>query len=276
MFFRQQSRIAAFFLKTAFQENFFRVCCIYACLNFFQSKLEVKKEAGESPPSEAACLCSPPPAKNQCASCGMEIQDRYLLKVRNLTDKTNKILPFCFSLFSYVFLTLRRISLYWFLLFSCRLITWTGTWVVWNVQSAERLYANTTAATSKTKKSSANWIILGKMKVSLRRASCKQLSGNKSDTINILERPFLSFSHASIYVIIYLFLKCILSRNQFITSSLTSVCLVVFKMEFEFGFFLNCRALNSSQNIQLSFSYLHIILIIQIILKYKILKTCKN
>uniref|UniRef100_H3DDR8 LIM homeobox 6 n=1 Tax=Tetraodon nigroviridis TaxID=99883 RepID=H3DDR8_TETNG len=37
-----------------------------------------------SPPSEAACLCSPPPAKNQCASCGMDIQDRYLLKVNNL------------------------------------------------------------------------------------------------------------------------------------------------------------------------------------------------
>lgn len=46
-----------------------------------QSKSEVKKESGESSPSEAACLCSPPAAKNQCASCGMEIHDRYLLKV---------------------------------------------------------------------------------------------------------------------------------------------------------------------------------------------------
>lgn len=57
-----------------------------------QSKLEVKKEADESPPSEAACLCSPPPAKNQCASCGMEIQDRYLLKVRNLKTSGGKYL----------------------------------------------------------------------------------------------------------------------------------------------------------------------------------------
>uniref|UniRef100_A0A3Q1EQN9 LIM homeobox 6 n=1 Tax=Acanthochromis polyacanthus TaxID=80966 RepID=A0A3Q1EQN9_9TELE len=48
------------------------------------SKSEVKKESGESSPSEAACLCSPPAAKNQCASCGMEIHDRYLLKVNNL------------------------------------------------------------------------------------------------------------------------------------------------------------------------------------------------
>lgn len=57
-----------------------------------QSKLEVKKEADESPPSEAACLCSPPTAKNQCASCGMEIQDRYLLKVRNLKISDGKYL----------------------------------------------------------------------------------------------------------------------------------------------------------------------------------------
>lgn len=49
-----------------------------------QSKSEVKKESGESSPSEAACLCSPPVAKTQCASCGMEIQDRYLLKVRHV------------------------------------------------------------------------------------------------------------------------------------------------------------------------------------------------
>uniref|UniRef100_A0A665X1I1 LIM homeobox 6 n=1 Tax=Echeneis naucrates TaxID=173247 RepID=A0A665X1I1_ECHNA len=49
-----------------------------------QSKSEVKKESAESSPSEAACLCSPPAAKNQCASCGMEIHDRYLLKVNNL------------------------------------------------------------------------------------------------------------------------------------------------------------------------------------------------
>uniref|UniRef100_A0A668UJ42 Uncharacterized protein n=1 Tax=Oreochromis aureus TaxID=47969 RepID=A0A668UJ42_OREAU len=48
------------------------------------SKSEVKKESGESSPSEAACLCPPPAAKNQCASCGMEIHDRYLLKVNNL------------------------------------------------------------------------------------------------------------------------------------------------------------------------------------------------
>ncbi|XP_038156010.1 LIM/homeobox protein Lhx6 isoform X2 [Cyprinodon tularosa] len=48
------------------------------------SKPDVKKESGESSPLEAACLCSPPAAKNQCASCGMEIQDRYLLKVNNL------------------------------------------------------------------------------------------------------------------------------------------------------------------------------------------------
>ncbi|KAJ0019887.1 hypothetical protein NQD34_007456 [Periophthalmus magnuspinnatus] len=46
------------------------------------SKTEVKKES-ESSPSEAACLCSPS-AKNQCASCGMDIHDRYLLKVNNL------------------------------------------------------------------------------------------------------------------------------------------------------------------------------------------------
>lgn len=52
-----------------------------------QSKSEVKKESGGSSPSEAACLCSPPAAKNQCASCGMEIHDRYLLKVRNNEDK---------------------------------------------------------------------------------------------------------------------------------------------------------------------------------------------
>lgn len=50
---------------------------------FKQSKAEVKKESEESSPPEAACLCSPPAAKNQCASCGMEIQDRYLLKVRD-------------------------------------------------------------------------------------------------------------------------------------------------------------------------------------------------
>lgn len=49
-----------------------------------QSKSEVKKESGESSPSEAACLCSPPADKNQCASCGMEIHDRYLLKVNVL------------------------------------------------------------------------------------------------------------------------------------------------------------------------------------------------
>lgn len=49
-----------------------------------QSKSEVKKESGESSPVEAACLCSPAAAKNQCASCGMEIHDRYLLKVRQL------------------------------------------------------------------------------------------------------------------------------------------------------------------------------------------------
>ncbi|XP_034026815.1 LIM/homeobox protein Lhx6 isoform X3 [Thalassophryne amazonica] len=49
------------------------------------SKSEVKKESVEEfSPSEASCLCSPPAAKNQCASCGMEIQDRYLLKVNNL------------------------------------------------------------------------------------------------------------------------------------------------------------------------------------------------
>lgn len=54
-----------------------------------QSKSEVKKESGESSPSEAACLCSPPAAKNQCASCGMEIQDRYLLKVRS-NDRQRK------------------------------------------------------------------------------------------------------------------------------------------------------------------------------------------
>ncbi|XP_061586113.1 LIM/homeobox protein Lhx6-like isoform X3 [Cololabis saira] len=46
------------------------------------SKSEVKKESAESSP-EAASL-SPPAAKNQCANCGMEIQDRYLLKVNNL------------------------------------------------------------------------------------------------------------------------------------------------------------------------------------------------
>lgn len=81
-----------FFLKNEnrFSKELFCVCCIYLCLIFCQSKLEVKKEAGESPPSEAACLCSPPPAKNQCASCGMEIQDRYLLKVRNLKKKKKK------------------------------------------------------------------------------------------------------------------------------------------------------------------------------------------
>lgn len=181
-------------MKTAFLKNFFCVCCIYLCLIFCQSKLEVKKEAGESPPSEAACLCSPPPAKNQCASCGMEIQDRYLLKVRNL--KTNKqktasyilcvgtnlrttIIPsiiclFLFLLF-FLFIRISKASTHQCVLippvFLRRLITWTGTWVVWNVPSAERLYANTTAATSKTKKSSANWIISGKMKVSLRRAT---------------------------------------------------------------------------------------------------------
>ncbi|MEQ2203645.1 hypothetical protein XENOCAPTIV_001741 [Xenoophorus captivus] len=53
----------------------FNVVCFVA-----QSKSEVKKESGVSSPLEAACLCSPPSAKNQCASCGMEIQDRYLLK----------------------------------------------------------------------------------------------------------------------------------------------------------------------------------------------------
>ncbi|MEQ2185119.1 hypothetical protein GOODEAATRI_014953 [Goodea atripinnis] len=57
----------------------FNVVCFVA-----QSKSEVKKESGVSSPLEAACLCSPPSAKNQCASCGMEIQDRYLLKVNNL------------------------------------------------------------------------------------------------------------------------------------------------------------------------------------------------
>lgn len=49
--------------------------------------------------------------------------------------------------------------------FLFRLITLTGTWVVWNVLSAERLYANTTAATLKTKKSFANWIISGRAQV---------------------------------------------------------------------------------------------------------------
>ena len=52
-----------------------------------QSKSEVKKESAESSPSEVACLCSPPAAKNQCANCGMEIHDRYLLKVRNHLGK---------------------------------------------------------------------------------------------------------------------------------------------------------------------------------------------
>lgn len=58
-----------------------------------QSKSEVKKESGESSPSEAACFCSPSAAKTQCASCGMEIHDRYLLKVRknNLQRKTDNI-----------------------------------------------------------------------------------------------------------------------------------------------------------------------------------------
>lgn len=52
-------------------------------LSWVQSKLEVKKESGESTPPEAACLCAPPAPKNQCASCGMDIQDRYLLKARH-------------------------------------------------------------------------------------------------------------------------------------------------------------------------------------------------
>ncbi|CAL8344580.1 unnamed protein product [Lota lota] len=56
------------------------------------SKSEVKQELNDSSPSEAPCTCSPPVAssparpsvKNQCASCGMDIHDRYLLKVNNL------------------------------------------------------------------------------------------------------------------------------------------------------------------------------------------------
>lgn len=44
---------------------------------------------------------------------------------------------------------------------SHRSTTWIGTWGVWSVRSAERLCANTTAATLKTKKSTANWIISG-------------------------------------------------------------------------------------------------------------------
>ncbi|CAL1615793.1 unnamed protein product [Knipowitschia caucasica] len=48
------------------------------------SKTEVKKEECSEPsPSQAACLCSPS-VKNRCASCGMDIHDRYLLKVNNL------------------------------------------------------------------------------------------------------------------------------------------------------------------------------------------------
>ncbi|KAM4615801.1 LIM/homeobox protein Lhx6 [Polymixia lowei] len=58
----------------------------------FLSKSEVKKESNESSPTEVPCRCSPPvasptprpSAKNQCASCGMDIHDRYLLKVNNL------------------------------------------------------------------------------------------------------------------------------------------------------------------------------------------------
>lgn len=61
------------------RQSLIHLLLIY-CLSLFQSKAEVKKESGESSPAEAACLCSPP-ARNQCASCGMEIQDRYLLKV---------------------------------------------------------------------------------------------------------------------------------------------------------------------------------------------------
>lgn len=191
-----------------------------------QSKLEVKKEADESPPSEAACLCSPPPAKNQCASCGMEIQDRYLLKVRNLKTSggkylhIHKYLPISclvqallqtlkssdgFSFFCpppVIYLIFLARSTHYSAIISPvflrRLITWTGTWVVWNVQSAERLYANTTAATLKTKKSFANWIISGRAQVWCRRSSCKCLSGNKSDTIIILERSFSYFWNAII------------------------------------------------------------------------------
>ncbi|KAF3851347.1 hypothetical protein F7725_013119, partial [Dissostichus mawsoni] len=78
-------------------------------------KSEVKKESGCSP-SEAACLCSPPAAKNQCASCGMEIHDRYLLKLLFLISTVD--------------------NLNWHL-------------DVWSVPCAERLCANTTAATLK-------------------------------------------------------------------------------------------------------------------------------
>lgn len=77
-------------LKTTKKPNFFFLLCLLVFNFLTQSNLEVKKEAGESPPSEAACLCSPPPAKNQCASCGMDIQDRYLLKVPNLNLKKPK------------------------------------------------------------------------------------------------------------------------------------------------------------------------------------------
>lgn len=45
-----------------------------------------------------------------------------------------------------------------------RSTTWIGIWDVWSAQCAERLCANTTAATLKTKKSTANWIISGKIK----------------------------------------------------------------------------------------------------------------
>uniref|UniRef100_A0A8D0CX65 LIM homeobox 6 n=1 Tax=Sander lucioperca TaxID=283035 RepID=A0A8D0CX65_SANLU len=62
--------------------------CTRNCYSLFCTGYSVgwgrDKESGESSPSEAACHCSPPAAKNQCASCGMEIHDRYLLKVNNL------------------------------------------------------------------------------------------------------------------------------------------------------------------------------------------------
>ncbi|XP_062307995.1 LIM/homeobox protein Lhx6 isoform X2 [Osmerus eperlanus] len=57
-----------------------------------ESQSEVKKEANLCSPSLTPCVCSSPLAspsavrslgKNQCASCGTEIQDRYLLKVNN-------------------------------------------------------------------------------------------------------------------------------------------------------------------------------------------------
>ncbi|XP_056143010.1 LIM/homeobox protein Lhx6 isoform X2 [Lampris incognitus] len=52
------------------------------------SESEVKKESSECSPAEPPCACSPPArpsASHQCASCGMDIHDRYLLKVNNLT-----------------------------------------------------------------------------------------------------------------------------------------------------------------------------------------------